>query len=82
MHPPWSFLPILMTFAAGQIIDAQRMEVKSDYHSILYQSGYEKDAQFTRTWLDRAEDLLKTKYGVPYSFYVSFYLNPAHSGLR
>ncbi len=78
MRPPWSFLPIIMSFAAGQIIDAQRMEVKSDHYSILYQSGYEKDAQFTRAWLDRAEDLLKTKYGVPYSgFYVSFYLYPA-----
>ena len=54
---------------------AQWIEAKSANYSIYYQSGYERDVEFTRTWLSRAEDLLVSKYGVPFSgFYISFYL--------
>ena len=54
------------------------IETKSDHYSIFYQAGYDKDAEFTRTWLNRAEELLTSKYGVPFlGFYVSFYLYSA-----
>lgn len=54
------------------------MEAESAHYSILYQSGFENDVKFARTWLNHAEDLLRNKYGVPFSgFYISFYLYPA-----
>jgi hypothetical protein len=78
MRIPWSFLTIILFFTATAPIEGQWIEAKSAGYSIFYQSGYEKDAKFTRTWLDRAEDLLKKKYGVPFSgFYISLYLYPA-----
>jgi hypothetical protein len=47
-------------------------------YSVFYQSGFEDDVKFVRTWLDRAEELLKDKYGVPFiGFHVSVYLYPA-----
>jgi hypothetical protein len=68
----------VVIFGASQIMEAQWIEQKTAHYSIFYQSGYEQDAAFTRTLLDGAEDLLKTKYGVPYGgFYVSVYLHPA-----
>jgi hypothetical protein len=73
-----SHLTITLFFTATALVEAQWIEAKSTHYSIFYQSGYEKDARFTRTWLDRAEDLLKNKYGVPFSgFQISFYLYPA-----
>jgi hypothetical protein len=64
--------------SATPLVNAQWIEAKSHNYSIFYQSGYEKDVEFTRTWLNRAEDLLKSKYGVAYAgFHISFYLYPA-----
>jgi hypothetical protein len=78
MRLPASCLTIILFFAPTASIEAQWIEAKSARYSIFYQSGYEKDAEFTRTWLDCAEDLLKSKYGVPFSgFYISLYLYPA-----
>ena len=58
--------------------DAQWLEAKSAHYSIFYQAGYEQDVAFTRTRLDRAEDLMKSKYGVsPSAYYISFSLHPA-----
>jgi hypothetical protein len=69
---------LLIFFLANQTAGAQWIEAKSAHYSIFYQSGYERDAEFTRMWLDRAEDLLKEKYGVAFrGFYVAFYLHPA-----
>lgn len=45
---------------------AQWTESKSDHYSVFYQSGYDKDLAFARTWLNRAEALLQKKYGVPF----------------
>src|SRR5689334_23494744 len=57
---------------------AQWLESKSANYTVYYQPGYEKDAAFVRTWMDRAEELLKSKYGVPYrGFHVAVYLEPA-----
>jgi hypothetical protein len=70
-------LAILLA-GASQIIEAQWIEQKTAHYGIFYQSGYDQDARFTQTWLDRAEDLLKSKYAVPYTgFYISVYLHPA-----
>jgi hypothetical protein len=55
-------------------VAAQWMAVKNDHYSILYQPGYESDFQFARTWLNRAEELMKTKYGViPDRYFIAFY---------
>lgn len=68
----------VMLAAAPHMIEGQWIEQKAAHYGIFYQAGYEPDAAFTRTWLDRAEDLLKSKYRLPYSgFYVSVYLHPA-----
>jgi len=58
-------------------VNAQWTEIKSPNYSIFRQAGYEKDAEFARTWLDRAESLLKKKYGVPFRGYqIKVYLYP------
>jgi len=55
----------------------QWTEVSSGNYSIFYQPGYERDVEFTQTWLVQAEELLKSKYGVPYhGFNISIYLYP------
>jgi hypothetical protein len=63
--------------AFGQITlkEPRWVEARSAHYSVFYHSGFENDVKFTRAWLDRAEDLLKDKYGVPFSgFRISFYL--------
>ena len=78
MPLPVRCLALLLTFVTVPCARAQWIEAKNAHYSIFYQAGYEKDAEFTRTWLDRAEELLKSKYGVPFSgYHVSFYLYPA-----
>jgi len=57
---------------------SQWIEHKSTHYTVLSQAGYEKDAEFADKWLDRAEQLMKTKYGVtPDHYYISVYLLPA-----
>lgn len=61
--------------------DERWIESKRDHYTVFYQAGFEKDAEFTRTWLDRAEQLMKTKYGVtPERYRMSIYLFPAPAG--
>jgi hypothetical protein len=68
---------VLALFGAMSRADAQWLEAKSAHYSIFYQAGYEQDVAFTRTQLDRAEDLMKSKYGVtPGRYYMSLYLYP------
>ena len=56
---------------------AQFIESKAANYSVFYQPGYEKDLEFTRSWLDRAETLLKQKYGVAFTgYHVDIYLHP------
>lgn len=74
-------LPILLFSAASSRAEAQWIEAKSAHYTIFYQTGYEKDVEFTRTWLERTEQLMKTKYGVtPDHYYMSIYLLPAPAG--
>jgi len=69
------FLAVALVGASQ--LEAQWIEQKTAHYSIFYLSGNEQDAAFARTWLDHAEDLLKTKYRIPYSgFYISVYLHP------
>ena len=69
---------LVLLLAATGFVQAQWIESKSANYSVFYQSGYEKDVESTRTILDQAEDLLKSKYGVPFSgFHVAVYLYPA-----
>ena len=61
--------------------DVQWIEAKSRHYSVLYQTGYEKDAGFARMWLDRTEQLMKAKYhATPDHYRMSIYLLPAPSG--
>ena len=70
----------LLFCAAPSRADAQWIEAKSAHYTVYYHAGYEKDVAFTRTWLDRAEQVMKTKYGVtPDHYYMSIYLLPAPS---
>ena len=62
-------------------IDAQWREAKSSHYTVFYQAGFEKDAAFARVWLDRTEQLMKTKYGAtPDHYHMSIYLLPAPAG--
>jgi len=73
-----SAITVILFFTMTSAANAQWIEAKSTHYSIFYQPGFEKDAEFTRKQLDRAEDLEKSKYGLPFSgFYISFYLQPA-----
>src|ERR1700676_850829 len=77
MRLPKGGLALAIFVSVTSIVNAQWIEAKSANYSIFYQSGYERDAEFTRTWLNRAEDLLKSKYGVAFTgFHISFYLYP------
>jgi len=68
---------LILILAATGSIQAEFLESKSANYSVFYQSGYEKDVAFTRAILDQAEDLLKSKYGVPFSgFHMAVYLYP------
>lgn len=72
---------ILCFISINVCLGAQWSESKSAHYTVFYQAGYEKDVTFTRTWLDRAEDLMKTKYGVsPDHYHISVYLLPAPAG--
>jgi hypothetical protein len=59
------FSVMVLTFAflvAGSSrAHAQWIEARSAHYSIFYAAGFENDAMFTRTWLDRAEQLMKDK---------------------
>ncbi|MGZ8845078.1 MAG: hypothetical protein ACXW3C_01305, partial [Pyrinomonadaceae bacterium] len=55
---------IMLVSAVSFRADERWIESKRDHYTVFYQAGFEKDAEFTRTWLDRAEQLMKTKYGV------------------
>ena len=52
---------LLLFIAAPSRVDAQWIEGKSAHYSVFYQNGYEKDVEFTRMWLNRAEQLMKDK---------------------
>jgi len=68
----------VLLLAAALQPQASWVEAKSSHFSISYQPGYENDMEFTRTWLGRAEELLKDKYGAVFTgFFVSLYLYPA-----
>lgn len=53
------------------------LESKSTHYSVFYQKGFERDLDFTRYWMDAAEQLMKSKYGVtPEHYFLSVYLLP------
>lgn len=72
---------LVSLFASPHRADAQWLEAKNVHYSIFYQAGYEKDVEFTQTWMNRAEQLMKDKYAVtPDHYYLSVYLLPSSSG--
>lgn len=57
---------------------AMWLEARSANYTILYQAGFERDVEFARTWMDRAQQLMRSKYGVSADRYaLSLYLHPA-----
>src|SRR4051812_47891042 len=51
------------------------LEMQTPHYSVFYEAGYEKDAVFMRQWMDRTEQLMKSKYGVtPEDYRTSLYL--------
>jgi len=57
---------------------AQWLESKGAHYTVFYQTGYEKDVEFTKRWLDATEQLMAAKYGVtPDRYSMSIYLLPA-----
>jgi hypothetical protein len=72
-------LPAIL-LGASLRLDAQLpwIEGKTEHFSVFYQAGFEQDELFARTWANRAELLMKDKYGVvPRHYRLSIYLYPA-----
>ena len=40
------------------------LDSRNGHYSVFSQPGFERDVAFTRRWLDAAEQLMKSKYGV------------------
>lgn len=72
---------VILCIAVPRCAVAQWAEAKSAHYTVFYQDGYDRDANFARKWLDKAELLMKTKYGVtPDNYQMSIYLFPVPSG--
>lgn len=81
----WNLRPLAAALVLCAAVDepaaAQWLEAKHAHYTIFYEAGYEKDVEFTRTWLDRTEQLMKDKYAVtPARYHISVYLLPAPAG--
>jgi hypothetical protein len=73
--PPHSARALVIALALCLPACAQFTESRTANYSVFYQPGYEKDLEFARTWLERAEALLKQKYGVPFTgYHIDVYL--------
>lgn len=55
---------LLLLAAITAPVFGQQLEVKRAHYSVFYDAGSEKDAAFVAGWMDRAEQLMKDKYGV------------------
>lgn len=78
-------LPLALLFlldnAALSRSDKWWLEAKSAHYTIFYKINYERDVEFARTWMDRTEQLMKTKYRVtPGHYHMSLYLLDAPAG--
>jgi hypothetical protein len=51
-------------FLSFAVLQPQWIESKSPHYSIFSRPGFEDDVELVRTWMDRAEALMKSKYGV------------------
>src|SRR3954470_15572387 len=75
----------LLLASLGQPAEPDWLQAQHPGYTIYYQSGYEADRDFSAMWLDRAEALMRSKYGVTSTGHlVSFYLYPVpneHAGI-
>ena len=56
--------------------EAQWLELHRDRYSVFYKSGFDRDAALVSTWADRAEQLMREKYGITQRHYrLSIYLD-------
>ena len=74
-----SVLLFVVMMGHSMAADAQQwLELRTTNYSVFYQAGYERDAEFARAWMDRAEGLMRSKYGVSADrYFISLYLHPA-----
>jgi hypothetical protein len=75
-----SFLPLIIIALHFSAVSSHTraddwLQIKRSHYTIFYKTNYEKDTEFTRTWMDQTEQLMKTKYGVtPTHYQISVYL--------
>jgi hypothetical protein len=71
-------LGLLLVMGVSRPAGAQWLEMQKDRYSVFYRSGFERDAALVSTWADRAEQLMRDKYGVTQRHYrLSIYLDDA-----
>lgn len=76
--PSRVLLPLLLSLATVPQESGPWIEARSTHYSVFYKAGFDKDAEFARTWADRTEQVMKDKYGVvPTHYRMSIYLHPA-----
>ena len=69
-------LSLLLATGLPPRAGAQWLEMHKDRYSVFYKSGFERDAAFVSRWADRAEQLMRDKYGVTQRHYrLSIYLD-------
>ena len=72
-------LVIGLLVGANSMAQQQRawIAAKSAQYTIYYVAEYEQDVEFVRTWLDKAQELMRTKYELErHEFELSVYLYP------
>lgn len=74
----FTFLAAATLCLTGAARGGAWLESRHDHYSVFYRAGFEKDAALAASWADRAEQLMKDKYGVTVSHYrLSIYLYDA-----
>src|SRR5579872_3739196 len=70
-----AILGAVLVAALGQSAGSTWLQAPHANYTIYYQPGYEADRDFSATWLDHAEALMRSKYAVSETGYqVGFYL--------
>jgi hypothetical protein len=80
--PRWLLSILLLSIftvdGSAQATQPPWIEARGSYYSVYYQTGFEADAAFAKTWADRAQQLMHDKYDTAPSHYrLSIYLHPA-----
>src|SRR4051812_18151591 len=72
---------VVLTLGLAAQAPERWLDSRNGHYSVFSQPGFERDVAFTRGWLAAAEQLMKSKYGVPADGYnMPVYLCPAPAG--